>query len=107
MDRGAIVVAVFPRAFGKPRPALVVQAEAFSPLDSVTLLPLTSDIRRPNTFRLDVLPTTSNGLRQRCQVMIDKIQTVPVDKIGQIVGRLDKTSLDRVDIALALFLGRA
>ncbi|MFN7359346.1 MAG: hypothetical protein ACK5WW_11825 [Brevundimonas sp.] len=39
--------------------------------------------------------------------MIDKIQTVPVDKIGQIVGRLDKTSLDRVDIALALFLGLA
>ncbi len=39
--------------------------------------------------------------------MVDKIQTVPVDKIGQELGRLDKTSLERVDVALALFLGPA
>ena len=107
MERGAVVVAVFPRDFGKPRPALVIQSDVFGDLDSVTLLPLTTDLRQGAAFRLDILPTDANGLKQRCQVMIDKAQTVYADKIGRRVGHLDKTSMDRVDVALALFLGLA
>ncbi|WP_396594436.1 type II toxin-antitoxin system PemK/MazF family toxin [Brevundimonas sp. R86498] len=105
MERGQIVVAVFPREFGKPRPALVVQSAAFNYLDSLTLLPLTTDLRSGVSFRLDVLPTDGNGLKQRCQIMIDKPQTVYVDKIRNAIGSLDPRTLRRVDVALALFLG--
>ncbi len=107
MERGTVVVAVFPRDFGKPRPAVVVQANVFGHLDSVTLLPLTTDLRQGTLFRVDILPTQSNGLKQRCQVMIDKAQTVYADKVGRQVGHLDEAMLDRVDAALALFLGLA
>lgn len=107
MERGSVVVAVFPRDFGKPRPVVVVQANVFNRLDSVTLLPLTSDLRAEAPFRLHILPMPANGLTQPCQVMIDKAQTVYVDKIGRSIGRLDKASQVRVDAALALFLGLA
>lgn len=107
MERGRLIVAVFPRDFGKPRPALVIQADAYNQLDSVTVLPLTTDLRRGATFRLDIFPSDSNGLKQRCQVMIDKAQTVYTDKIGQNIGHLDKASLADVDAALSLFLGLA
>lgn len=107
MERGTIVVAVFPRDFGKPRPALVIQSDAFGDLDSVTPLPLTTDLRRGAAFRIDVFPSDSNGLKQRCQAMIDKAQTVYADKVGRQVGRLDKPTLGRVDAALTLFLGLA
>jgi len=107
MGRGGLVVAVFPRDFGKPRPALIVQANAYDQLGSVTLLPLTSDLSGDATFRINVLPSDSNGLKQRCQVMVDKAQTVYADKIGRRIGQLDRRTLDRVDTALALFLGLA
>ena len=73
----------------------------------MTLLPLTTDLRQGTLFRVDILPTQSNGLKQRCQVMIDKAQTVYADKVGRQVGHLDEAMLDRVDAALALFLGLA
>ncbi|MEQ7153878.1 type II toxin-antitoxin system PemK/MazF family toxin [Brevundimonas aurifodinae] len=107
MERGQIVVAVFPRDFGKPRPGLVIQADAFGHLDSLTLLPLTTDLRTRTSFRLNLFPAAMNGLKQRCQVMVDKSQTVYADKIGQTIGRLERSSLDRVDAALAVFLGLA
>ena len=107
MGRGTLVVAVFPRDFGKPRPALIVQANAYDQLQSMTLLPLTSDLSRDATFRITVLPSDSNGLKQRCQVMVDKAQTVYADKLGRRIGQLDKRTLDQVDTALALFLGLA
>ncbi|MDP3404951.1 MAG: type II toxin-antitoxin system PemK/MazF family toxin [Brevundimonas sp.] len=105
MERGQIVVAVFPREFRKPRPALVIQSSVFDHLESVALLPLTTDLRNGVPFRLDVLPTDGNGLRQRCQIMIDKPQTVYVDKIRNEISCLDPGTLRRVNVALALFLG--
>jgi len=107
MERGHLVVAAFARDYGKPRPALVVQSDVYLPLPSITLLPLTSDLQPGMDFRIDVLPSTSNGLKQRCQVMIDKIQTLPAAKVGLPIGKLDAATQQRVDIALALFLGFA
>jgi mRNA interferase MazF len=45
MRRCDVVTAVFPGAYGKPRPALLVQDDAFEALPSATLLPITSDLR--------------------------------------------------------------
>jgi mRNA interferase MazF len=70
--------------YGKPRPALVIQANAFAALPSVTLLRLTSDCVPQDLIRLTVEPTPENGLRATSQVMIDKAVTVPSGKLGKV-----------------------
>lgn len=105
--RGDLVTIALPGDYGKPRPALVVQDDAFRALESVTVLRLTSEIHPWPHFRVTVEPSESNGLRKPSQVMIDKVATVPIRRIGQRIGRLDDATLKRVDTTLARFLGLA
>jgi mRNA interferase MazF len=105
VKRGEIVPIVLPGAFGKPRPALVIQSDFFDALGSVTVLPVTSDLRSAPLMRLMLDPSEHNGLRKKSQVMIDKIQTVPREKVGSTIGRVDSDMLIAVERALATFLG--
>ena len=102
--RGDLVVAAFPGDCGKPRPALVAQSNAFADLPSITLLPLTSDLRDWPLFRIPVEPTVENGLRQRSNVMVDRAMTVSRSKIGGMIGHLDAATMRTVGAALANFL---
>jgi mRNA interferase MazF len=54
-------------------------------------------------LRISIEPNTDNGLRKNSQVMIDKAQTVPRDKVGTTIGRLHEDTLVAVDRALAVF----
>jgi mRNA interferase MazF len=105
VSRGDLVTIALPGDYGKPRPALVVQADAFQALASATVLPLTSDLHDWPLFRITIRPSRSNGLRQASQVAVDKTATVPRTKIGQRIGRVDPTTMRAVDAALAGFLG--
>ena len=105
MNRSDVVAAVTAGDYGKPRPALVIQSEPFQELDSVTVLPLTSDLRNWPLFRITVEPSLLNGLHERSQIMVDKTATVPRRKLGRRIGRLDDDTMRRVDRALAQFLG--
>ena len=107
MRRGDIVTIVLPGAYGKPRPALVVQSDLYDTLASVTFLPVTSELRTAPLLRISIEPNTDNGLRKKSQVMVDKAQTVPRDKVGGIIGRLHEDTLVSVDRALAVFFGIA
>ena len=105
MRRGEVVTIVLPGAYGKPRPALIIQSDFFDALASVTVLPITSELRAAPLLRIPVDPGEGNGLRKKSQVMIDKTQTVPRDKVGSSIGRLHPDTLVEVDRALATFLG--
>jgi mRNA interferase MazF len=105
--RGDVVAIVLPGAYGKPRPGLVIQSDLFDALGSVTVLPVTSELRAAPLLRIPVEPAVGNGLRKKSQVMVDKAQTVPRDKVGSTIGRLDQDTLVAVDRALATFLGVA
>ncbi|MEO6079050.1 MAG: type II toxin-antitoxin system PemK/MazF family toxin [Steroidobacteraceae bacterium] len=107
MKRGDVVTIALPGAYGKPRPALVIQSDYFETLASVTVLPVTSALRAAPLLRVPVEPEAGNGLRKRSQIMVDKAQTVPRDKVGAIVGKLHADTLLAVDRALAVFLGIA
>jgi mRNA interferase MazF len=107
MKRGDLVTAAMQGAYGKPRPALVIQATWVEGLNSVTFLPLTSEISIARTFRILIEPTIENGLQSRSQVMADKCATLPLTKIGAVFGRLAPADLDRVDRAFAIFTGIA
>jgi mRNA interferase MazF len=103
--RGDLVTVALQGDYGKPRPALVVQSDFFDEHPSVTLLPVTGELRDTPLFRILVQPDPANGLHKPSQVMVDKAQTVPRDKVGAIIGRLDEDDLVSVSRALAVFLG--
>lgn len=107
MRRGDLVTIALPGAYGKPRPALVIQSDLFDEHPSLTILPLTSELRPTPLFRIDVAPDPTNGLRKPSQVMVDKVQTVPREKVGAPIGRLNEATLLAVTRALAVFLGLA
>ena len=104
MKRGDVVAVVLPGRYGKPRPGLVVQHDAFAALASVTVLPLTSEVRGLPLLRVPVGPSKDTGLRVACEIMVDKIMTVPHDKVGPRLGALEESTMQRVDEALRRFL---
>ncbi|HME59482.1 MAG TPA: type II toxin-antitoxin system PemK/MazF family toxin [Terracidiphilus sp.] len=105
MKRGDLVPVVLAGAYGKPRPALVIQSDLFSKHPSVTILPVTTEIRPIETFRIAVEPSERNGLRAPSQIMVDKAHTIPRDKAGEAFGVLEARTLAAVNRSLAVFLG--
>jgi mRNA interferase MazF len=103
--RGDIVTAVIPGAYGKPRPAVVVQRDALSDhLGSTVVCPLTSDLRFATDFRVDVEPSPESGLRLPSRVMVDKVQALPTEKVGAVIGRLTSAELQDLNRALMVVL---
>jgi mRNA interferase MazF len=68
---------------GRPQPALVVRSEFFYGLPPVTICPMSG---------------TS-------QILIDRMTTVPLAKVGKVIGYAEHELMVRVNRALALFLG--
>ena len=108
MRRGDVVVVAMRGDYGKPRPALIVQSDLFDEHPSVTLLPITSDIRLElPLFRLALEPSETSGIQRESQVMVDKLVSVPRDKIGGVVGHLGDADMLRVTRALMVWRGVA
>jgi len=105
MMRGDLVSIAIQGDFGKPRPALVIQADQYDELATLTVLPVTSTLVAAPLLRITVSPSAENGLRRPSQVMIDKVVTVKRDKVGQTFGRIDAETLVAVERCLAVFLG--
>ena len=106
MTRGAIVVVAAKGAYtGKPRPAVVVQADLFNPThSSLTVCPITSDCVDAPLFRVTLPPGERTGLAIVSQVMIDKVVSVPRSAIAREVGRCDALHLELIDEALRHWL---
>ena len=105
-SRGDIVVAASAGDYGKPRPSLVVQSNLFAGLPSVTICPLTSELRNDAPLlRLTIAPNATNGLRQTSQIAIDKIMTLPISRVAKKIGAADEDVMLQVTRALAVFLG--
>ena len=107
MRRGDLVTVALQGDFGKPRPALVIQSDLFDRHPSVTILPVTCELRNTPLFRIAVEPGKLTGLSRPSQVMVDKPQTVARDKLGAVFGHMDDETMLAVNRALAVFLGIA
>ncbi|WP_127077016.1 type II toxin-antitoxin system PemK/MazF family toxin [Rhodomicrobium lacus] len=79
---------------GKPRPAVIIQEDAFDATDSITICAFTSDETEAPLFRLPVEPDKMNGLRQSCRLMVDKITRHLADE-----------DILRLNRAILVFLG--
>jgi len=93
--------------FGKARPALVIQADHYQELGTVTVLPVTSTLIAAPLLRVTLQPGPGNGLQRPSQVMADKAMTVKRGKAGPVFGRIDADAMLDVDRCLAVFLGIA
>jgi len=107
MRRGDLVTVALPGDYGKPRPALLIQADFFDLHPSVTVLPVTSALRETPLFRITIHPSDTNGLQKTSQVMVDKTMTVAREKVGAAFGTVEKEILTEVERSLAVFLGIA
>ena len=107
MKRGDLVTVALQGNYGKPRPAVVVQSDLFAEHPSITILPITGELRTGLIFRLDLKPNVTNGLKQPSQVMIDKITTIPREKVGQVFGHLDYEEMTAINRVMVIFFGLA
>jgi len=108
MRRGDLVTVAGTGAYGKPRPAVIVQTDAFPESHaSVVVCQLTSELVDAPDFRVSVDPTPENGLRVKSQVMADKPVTIRRDRIGQRIGCLGNQQMTQLSAALAFVLGLA
>ncbi|MDO8250253.1 MAG: type II toxin-antitoxin system PemK/MazF family toxin [Rhodoferax sp.] len=105
MRRGDLVTIALQGPYGKPRPALVVQSDLFDEHPSITILPITSELRNAPLFRVPIKPSETNGLQKPSEVMVDKAQSVPREKIGDTFGHVSAEDMLAVSRSLAVFLG--
>src|ERR1700677_3098784 len=96
MRRGDVVTVAASGDYGKPRPAVIVQTDAFPASHaSVVVCQMTSDWSDAPDFRV------------RSQVMADKPVTIRRERIGRQIGHLDDQDIARLNVALALVMGLA
>ncbi|CCD30175.1 putative PemK-like protein [Candidatus Glomeribacter gigasporarum BEG34] len=91
----------------KPRPAIIIQSDLFNALESVSVLPLTSDLEDAPVFRVVIEPTGRNGISRLSQAMVDKIMPVRKERIREVIGELDRKTMIKIESAIILFYGIA
>jgi len=114
MNRGDIVLVVFPHASGTPpkrRPALVVQADFYNQkIHTVLLASITTNLSRRNDpahYFVDVSTPGGklSGLNQNSLVSCLNIGVVPVTIAGPKIGELSASAMTKIDECLKAALG--
>lgn len=107
MKRGDLVTIAMAGDFGKPRPALIIQADQFGETGTLTVLLVSGTLVDAPLIRTTIEASQANGLHTRSQVMVDKAMSVKRDKIGLRIGQLESVQMSAVTRALAVFVGIA
>jgi mRNA interferase MazF len=72
---------------------------------SVLVCPITTALANSPALRLEVHPSSANGLVATSQIMADKLLAIRVDRIANRIGRLEAADMLSLDRAVALVLG--
>ena len=107
MRRGDFVTIALPGDFGKPRPALVIQADKFDDHATATVLLVSNTLIDAPLFRIAVRPDEANGLTKPSPVMVDTAMTVKRDKLSEPFGTASDEVMLEIGRCLAVFLGIA
>lgn len=97
LTRGAVITAVLPSEFGKPRPVIVLRANRFMEHRLVTVVPITSAQQDAPLLRLDLGSSAENGLHLPSQAMADAVQSIPVTRVGQMIGQLSLAETQMIE----------
>jgi mRNA interferase MazF len=108
MRRGDVVTVAAWGDYGKPRPGVIVQTDAFPATHaSVVICRITSALSDTPDFRVSLDPSDANGLRVQYEVMVDNPVTLRRARVGRIIGRLPMDDVRRLDAAIAFVMGLA
>ena len=108
MKRGDVVRVATGSGFGgKPRPALVVQADEFDTPDTVIVALFTSEVGSGEPARPTFDPSAWNVLREKSSLMVDIVVTARRWNVSEAIGRLSREELVRAERALLTALGFA
>ncbi len=106
MRRGDLITVAVQGDYGKPRLAIVVQADRAA-TESVLVCLLTTEIVDAPLMRLSVEPSPTNGLLKPSQIMVEKIFAVRRERCGTVIGRLGAEALVALDQMLLVIMGLA
>ena len=108
MRRGDIVTVAASGNDGKPRPIVVVQGDVLNQdAQSTIVMLLTSHLQDAPLLRLTLEPTVRGGLKVRSQVQINRLLSLPVAKVGKVIGRLSERELAELNRLLTMVAGLA
>lgn len=106
MRRGDIFIATVPGDYGKPRPVVIVQNDSVNETHaSVVVCPISSHLIDAPLFRLQIEPSSDNGLRSPSQIMVDKISAIKRERIRDRIGRVSDELLVQLNRSLAFWIG--
>jgi mRNA interferase MazF len=108
MRRGDVITVAARGDYGKPRPAVIVQTDAFPESHaSIVVYQMSSELVVAPDFRVTIEPSPETGLCARSQVMADKPVTIRRERVGRQIGRLGAADMARLNVALAFVMGLA
>ncbi|MCX7360472.1 MAG: type II toxin-antitoxin system PemK/MazF family toxin [Alphaproteobacteria bacterium] len=107
MKRGDLITVAVSGDYGKPRPALVIQTDHLTEVDSVLVCLLTTTVRDAPLYRFPLPAGKETGLAKPSQVMVDKIAAVRRDRCGARIGKVDPASMLALNRLLAFVIGVA
>jgi mRNA interferase MazF len=107
MKRGDVIIGAGQGDYGKPRPMLVVQADAITGFDTVSVALITTTLIHEPRIRPAIAASETNGLRELSEVMVDKIQPLKRSRAGAVIGQLDGADMEQVTRAITVVFGIA
>lgn len=93
----------------KRRPAIIVSNDGANAAAArlgrgvITVLPITSNIRRIYPFQVR-LPAAATGLRQDSKAQAEQVRSVAVERLGERIGLVPAAIMLQIDEALRLHL---
>ncbi len=104
MKRGELYYVNPPSFVGKVRPAVIVQSNVFNRNPPSVTLCLLSSTLVDSRLRVTLQPSKGNGLEKPSQVMIDKVMTLPLDKLSNRIGAVTADELDQIGASLRAWM---
>ncbi|MCL2654715.1 MAG: type II toxin-antitoxin system PemK/MazF family toxin [Coriobacteriia bacterium] len=90
---GEIVLVAGGPYSSKPRPVLILQNPRYETGNSIIVVPFTS-VQNPGvSTRIQVSPSSGNGLDRSCFLEVDKLSAIDVSFIGKSIGKLEERIL--------------
>lgn len=86
---------------------VVIQDDRYDATASITICPLTTDPTEIPLLRTRVETGPTTGLTRPSNVMVDKVTTMPKDRLGERIGELEDNDMLSLSRALIVFLGLA
>jgi mRNA interferase MazF len=109
--RGEIYLAAFDPTVGreirKTRPALIIQNDIGNRYGDLTIIAAITSKISPILYPVEVIvkPSRANGLHVISAILLDQIRTIDRQRLVKRVGKVDLSTIERVNEAIQISLG--